>query len=194
MSPVEQRTPLAVNSTTSGFGKRAIHRVWSDELRGGEFVWLSQGRGWVAVALFTGLATACLRAAILGFADPAPVPAFAGAPVLIAALFGGIGAALLWAALHVLRSLLKPGPVLRLDPSRIVFRAASGHIVLAWEDLTLSFGRLFLRIRVRSSRGQSADRTIPDEILVPFLLLSGGASGVRNAVGRVRPELLRGVR
>lgn len=184
---------MAVDSTTAGFGKRAIYRVWSDELRGGEFVWLSQARGWSAIALFAGLAIACLRAAILAGAGgiPALVPSFAGAPVIIAVLLGGVGAACLWGAIHVLRSLLRPGPLFRLDPTRIVLRAPSGYIVLAWEDLTLSFGRIFMTITVRRTRFHSADRAVPDEILVPMLLLSGGTSGVRNAIRRVRPELLK---
>jgi hypothetical protein len=44
---------MAVEKHPSGFGKRAVHRVWSDRLPQAEFISFSQARGWTAVAVLT---------------------------------------------------------------------------------------------------------------------------------------------
>ena len=183
---------MAVKEHTSGFGKRAIHRVWSDGLREAEFVCLSPIRAWTAITLLLVVSLLCRRAAY-GFAarDLWPAqPAYSPAPAAATLLAVAAGCASLWAAYRVLSSVLRPGPVLRLDPSRLVLRTRDGHLVLTWEEVTVSLGRLFLTLRARRAAGSKAGLVDPDEILVPVFLIEGGPAALRAAIGRVRPDRL----
>ena len=60
---------------------------------------------------------------------------------------------LIWLTGPILRMLLQPGPVLRLDPQRLVMRTRFGDVVAAWEEVALAFGPVFLRIRFRARGG-----------------------------------------
>jgi hypothetical protein len=63
-------------------------------------------------------------------------------------------------------------------------------MVLPWEDVGLSFGKLFLRIRAPRPRSLSGQPASPTKILIPTLLVSGGAMELRSAIRRVRPDKL----
>ena len=65
-------------------------------------------------------------------------------------------------------------------------RTRFGNVVAAWEEVALAFGPAFLRIRFK---GSGAD-DMPEEVLVPLLLLPGGATRLREAIRRVRPDIL----
>jgi hypothetical protein len=61
----------------------------------------------------------------------------AGAAVLLLTIAGAaLALASLWAASRIVHVTLRQGPVLRLDPSRIVLRTRSGDLVLPWDDAT----------------------------------------------------------
>jgi hypothetical protein len=94
-----------------------------------------------------------------------------------------------WAVARTLAAMFASGPVLRLDPNRIVFRTRGRHIVLAWDDATFAFGRLFLKIAVGPSRF-AIDAETPGEVVVPLPLLKGGAAGLKEAIAKVRPDAL----
>jgi hypothetical protein len=173
---------MAFDSGTT-FGKREIHRVWSDRARAGETVSVSAARGWLAVGLLA------LASAGLGWLAFTLVGGAQSRMEILLAIAAALASfALLWVALRVAASVTRPGPVLRLDPNRLVLRSASGQIVLPWEDVSLSLGRMFLSIRV-GRRAPPGDAP-PQDILVPVLLLPGGAAGVRQAIDRVRPGAL----
>jgi hypothetical protein len=171
---------MAFDSGTT-FGKREISRVWSERARGGEAVFVSRVRGWGAAAL---LLAASGAAGWLAFTRLSGTPS--GPTILVAIGAATASFALLWMALRVLAAVWRPGPVLRLDPSRIVLRTAAGQVVLPWEDVTLVFGRAVLTIGVGPSARAETDT--PPEIFVPTLLLPGGAAGLRAGVRRIRPD------
>jgi hypothetical protein len=175
---------MAFDSGTT-FGKRDISRVWSERARGGEAVSVSRVRGWSAAAL---LLLASAAAGWLAFTRLSEPPSQTTIIVAIGAAAASF--ALLWMALRVLAAVWRPGPVLRLDPTRIVLRGAAGQIVLPWEDVSLVFGRVYLTIGVGPT-ARLAEAGTPREIFVPVLLLPGGASGLRDAVRRVRPDVIR---
>lgn len=181
---------MAVSANTSHFGKRELHRVWTDRRQVGHSVSVSGERGWLAIALL-GLATISLGrwAALMAVGEAAPAlpPSFA---LLFTLIIAAIALAALSAALCVLRALLRQGPVLRMDGERMVLRTKSADIALPWEDVSLSFGPLFLTIAAHPSRPLPHGAEIPREILVPVLLLPGGAQGLREAVRNVRPDAL----
>jgi len=185
---------MAFESSTSGFGKREVHRLWTQRLQG-ETVSLSPARGWVLGALLALLAFLFAGVAMLLASGAAPSLPFVlpGAAVLLLAVAAAaLALASLWGALRTLRVTLRQGPALRLDPSRIVLRTRSGDVVLPWDDVTLSFGKFFLKIRAPRPRSAAGQPAAPMEVLIPTLLVSGGATELREAIRRVRPEKLGG--
>jgi hypothetical protein len=183
---------MALDANTSGFGKREIHRVWTERGEEGEQFSISGWRAWAAVALLALAAIVLGRTAAL-LATGGPISALGDLPavlrIFLALAASVLGLVSLAAASRVVRLAVRRGPVLRLEPSRIVLRAPPGHVVLNWEDVRLKFSLLFLRVGiVRSHRQAGAE--MPREILVPVLLLPGGAAGLRDAIRRVRPGAL----
>jgi hypothetical protein len=56
--------------------------------------------------------------------------------------------------------------------------------------VTLSFGRFFTKIRLQGAFPASTKVHAPGEIRLPVLLLSGGTKGLRDAIRRVRPDMV----
>src|SRR5687768_763759 len=134
---------MALESSTSGFGKREVHRLWTQRLQG-ETVSLSPARGWAVAALLAILAllSAVTTVALASGSSASLRFILPGAAVLLLAVAAAaLALASLWAASRVLRATLRQGPVLRLDPSRIMLRTRSDDIVLPWDDVGLSFGK-----------------------------------------------------
>ena len=171
---------MASDSDTT-FGKREVHRVWSE--RGSIFVCISQLRGW-SVVLFSALLSAALGLAGFHLIEGTPS----------GGLLVGVGLVLLsfaslWWAVRTLRAVATQRPVLRLDPGRFVVHRASGDVVLHWEDVSLAFGPLFLNISERAADRVARQQSV-HELAVPHLLLPGGSSGLRKAIASVRPDVL----
>lgn len=182
---------MAFESSTSGFGKREVHRLWTQRLQG-ETVSLSPARGWAFAALLAMLALLLAGTAMLLASGVAPSLQFSlprPAVLVLTVAAATLALASLWAALRILRVTLRQGPVLRLDPSRVVLRTRWGDVVLPWEDVTLSSGKFFLEIRAPRTR-VSGQLAAPTEIRIPTLLVSGGAAELRNAIRRVWPDRL----
>ena len=179
---------MAAGTGTSQFGKRAIHAIWTDR-DGGEAIHVSAVRGWSIVFVLAGLALILAGVAIgvtrnAPSAEPTSLHSVAAIAMALApAMFALL---LIWLTGPILRMLLQPGPVLRLDPQRLVMRTRFGDVVAAWEEVALAFGPVFLRIRFKGSGAEE----MPEEVLVPLLLLPGGATGLRDAIRRVRPDIL----
>jgi hypothetical protein len=163
------------------FGKREVHRVWSE--RGSIFVCISQLRGLSVVLFFL------LLSAALGLAGFRSIDAVRSGGLLIAVALALLSFASAWWAVRTLRAVASQRPVLRLDPGRFVVHRASGDVVLNWEDVSLAFGPLFLSIRERTGdRGARQQRV--EELSVPHLLLPGGSSGLKEVIAAVRPDVL----
>ena len=176
---------MALQSGTTSFGKREIHRVWSERAKGGVSVFVSRRRG-AAASMLLGLISAGLGVLAFRFAIDAPTPR----EIFVGIALAGLSFASLWATLRVLRAATKRGPVLRLDPSRMVVCTTSGELFFPWENVSLTLGPAFLTIRTRPT-GRRAEAASPREIVVPVLLLRGGAAGLREAIRGVRPDALQ---
>jgi hypothetical protein len=116
-----------------------------------------------------------------GSAPPPQIDLPGAAILLLAVAAGALALGSLWAALRILRATVRHGPVLRLDPSCIVLRTRSGDVVLPWDDVTLSFGKYFLKIHAPRSRAVSAQPAALMKVVIPTSLVSGGA---RNSATR----------
>jgi hypothetical protein len=179
---------MAAGTSTSQFGKRAIHEVWSDR-DGGEAIYVSALRGWSIVFVLAVLAVVLAGVAI-GVTRNAPsaelTPLRSVAAIIMAVAPALFALVLIWLTGPILRALLQPGPVMRLDPRRLVMRSRFGDVVATWEEVALAFGPVFLRIRFKGAGMED----MPEEVLVPLVLLPGGATGLREAIRRVRPDVL----
>jgi hypothetical protein len=162
------------------FGKREIHRVWSEQR--GVFVCASRVRGWTVALLFA------LVSAGLGLAAFRLIEAAPSGGVFVAVGLALLSFASLWWALRTLRAVATRRPLMRLEPGRLAVHAASGDIVFHWEDVSLAFGRFYLTIRESENRG--TEQQAPRKISVPVLLLPGGSAGLRRTIASVRPDVL----
>jgi hypothetical protein len=183
---------MAISSNASRFGRREIHQVWIERAQSSVFIWLSPLRSLAAAVVLAAFALCCslTAAALIIGSRWLPVPELPRPAIFaLAVLCSGLALIALWIVSRVLAALFNRGPIMRLDPSRIVFRTKTGHLVLAWEDTTLSFGRLLLRIAIHPSK-LAADAETPDEVVVPLPLVAGGARGLKEAVRGLRPDVL----
>ena len=179
MRPSNEQTMASHPGST--FGKREVHRVWKE--RGSIFVCISQLRG-LSVVLCLALLGAGLALAGFRSIDAAP-----SGGLLLAVVLALLSFASLWWAICMLRAVAAQRPVLRLDAGRLVVHYASGDVVLHWDDVSLSFGPLFLSIREHTADPTVRQQRV-QELSVPHLLLPGGSSGLKEAIASVRPDVL----
>ena len=179
MPPTHEQAMASHSGTT--FGKREMHRVWSQ--RGSVFVCVSQVRGWTVVVLL-GLLSAGLGLAAFRSMETAPPGG-----LYLAVALAILSFASLWWALRTARAVAMHRLVMRLDPRRFVVHGASGDVVLRWEDVSLAFGPAFLTISGRPG-DRAAERQSFQEVSVPLLLLPGGSAGLKKAIASVRPDAL----
>jgi hypothetical protein len=179
MPPGNEQAMASPPGTT--FGKREVHRVWSE--RGSIFICISPLRG-LSVALVFLLLSAALG--LVGFRSINAAPS---GGLLVAIGLALLSFASLWWAVRTLRAVATQRPVLRLDPHRLVVHRASGDVVLHWEDISLAFGPIVLSIKARTADRAARQQTV-EELSVAHLLLPGGSSGLKKAIASVRPGVL----
>jgi hypothetical protein len=177
-------------AVSNSFGRRDAGNLWGARSRPGAFVCLSTGRSAIAAGLSAAVAVlsgwVALRTTLGLLPD-------AGAPVLLrltlAPAAAGLAGSALWATLALMRGLSRKSPLLRLDASRLVICTRSGHLVLAWEDVRLRLGPVFAEIAVGPG-ARLHGVTTGRRFLVPILLIDGGPNALRQAIRRVRPDVL----
>ena len=184
---------MAFESSTSGFGKREVHCLWTQRLQG-ETVSLSQARGWAPAALTAMLALLFAGAAMLLASGVAPSLQFLlPRPAALLLTVAAAALALASSGRHRAFSASRCGKGRSSvsTPSRVVLRTRSGDVVLPWEDVTFFFGKFVTRIRLQAVRRTLQRRPSgPANFSCFRRFLSGGTKGMRDAVRRVRPDMV----
>lgn len=157
------------------FGRRDRTAVWAD-MRARA---LSFRVSPVRFAISVGALFSVAAAAVVGAWRIHSVSGFDPVMALPVALLGLVGVAALAGAVMIARIGMPSAPLLEADARRLVIRMRSGRRVLHWNEVELSTGRLFARIRAIGEAGRE------ETVLVPTFLLQGGTASVEAALARL---------